>query len=113
MIKLFQINRKYSFITTLKKLGKKNYNYLSFPDNGYTITFDIKYSDDVKFFYKELEKELLVMNAKIYLTKDSLMSSKHFKKTYNKFNKFKKIKKLIDKNNFFQSFQSKRLLISE
>tara|TARA_B100000902_G_scaffold227907_1_gene216338 strand:+ start:1108 stop:2412 length:1305 start_codon:yes stop_codon:yes gene_type:complete len=113
LIKLFQINRKYSFITTLKKLGKKNYNYLSFPDNGYTITFDIKYSDDVKFFYKELEKELLVMNAKIYLTKDSLMSSKHFKKTYNKFNKFKKIKKLIDKNNFFQSFQSKRLLISE
>ncbi len=113
LIKLFQLHKKYSFVTTLKKLGKKNYNYLSFPDSGYTITFDIKYDESVKLFYKILEKQLNIMNAKIYLTKDSLMDPKHFKKTYFNLPKFKKIKKLVDKNNVFQSFQSMRLFTSE
>ena len=113
LIEFFQNKKIYSFVTTLKKLGKRNNNYLSFPDNGYTVTFDIKFNNQIELFYKKLEEKLIEMNAKIYLTKDSLMKRKHFEKSYFELKKFKKIKNKIDKKNIFQSFQSKRLFISE
>ncbi len=111
LIEFFQINNKYSFITSLKKLGKKNNNYLSFPEYGYTIAMDIKYSSNIEEFHKKLENELKKINAKLYLTKDSLMRSNYFKSTYPELHKFKKIKIKIDKRKFFQSSQSKRLSI--
>ncbi len=77
------------------------------------FTFDIKFNKQIELFYKKLEEKLIEMNAKIYLTKDSLMKRKHFEKSYFELKKFKKIKNKIDKKNIFQSFQSKRLFISE
>ena len=109
LIEFFQINKKYSFVTSLKKLGKKNNNYLSFPEYGYTIAMDIKYSNDIEKFHNKLENELKKINAKLYLTKDSLMRSDFFKSTYPELKKFRKIKTKIDKRKFFQSSQSKRL----
>ena len=109
LIKFFQIHKKYSFVTSLKKLGKKNNNYLSFPEYGYTIAMDIKYSKDIEKFHNKLENELKKINAKLYLTKDSLMRSNFFKSTYPELKKFRKIKRKIDKRKFFQSSQSKRL----
>ena len=90
-------------------MGKKNKNLLSFPDDGYTITYDIKNNPNLIFFYKELEKILIKMNAKIYLTKDALMSKEYFKKTYPNINKFIKYKKIYDPKLKFTSYQSKRL----
>ena len=48
-------------------MGKKNKNLLSFPEDGYTITFDVKNNPNLKSFYTQLEKLLIKMNAKIYL----------------------------------------------
>ena len=90
-------------------MGKGNKNLLSFPEEGYTITFDIKTNKNLKTFYKELEEVLIKMNAKIYLTKDVLMSKQYFEKTYINKNKFITYKKIYDPKFKFSSYQSKRL----
>lgn len=113
IIVLFQENNQYSFLTTLKKLGPKNKNYLSFPDRGYTITFDIKVNKNLPNFYKTLEKLLSKYNSKIYLTKDSLMSKKFFDKKFKDLTIFKKIKNKYDKKKLFSSKQSIRLGITK
>ena len=109
IIQFFQQKKQVSFVSTLKKMGKKNKNLLSFPEEGYTITFDIKNNSNLKIFYKELEKILKKMNAKIYLTKDALMTKEYFQKTYSNINKFIKYKKIYDPKLKFASYQSKRL----
>jgi decaprenylphospho-beta-D-ribofuranose 2-oxidase len=105
----FQQKNQVSFVSTLKKMGKGNKNLLSFPEEGYTITFDIKTNKNLKTFYKELEEVLIKMNAKIYLTKDVLMSKQYFEKTYINKNKFITYKKIYDPKFKFSSYQSKRL----
>ena len=112
IILFFQKKKQVSFVSTIKKMGKKNKNLLSFPEEGYTITFDIKNNSNLKSFYHQLEKILIRMNAKIYLTKDSLMTKKYFQKTYPNKNKFKIYKKIYDPKIKFTSYQSKRLDIS-
>ena len=108
----FQQKNQVSFVSTLKKMGKKNKNLLSFPAEGYTITFDIKNNKNLKTFYMELEKILIKMNAKIYLTKDILMTQDYFEKTYTNINKFIQFKKIYDPKFKFSSYQSKRLGIT-
>ena len=49
------------------------------------------------------------MNAKIYLTKDALMTKKYFHQTYLNINRFIKYKKIYDPKLKFTSYQSKRL----
>ncbi len=109
IILFFQQKNQVSFVSTLKKMGKKNKNLLSFPEDGYTITFDIKNNPNLKIFYNELEKILRKMNAKIYLTKDALMTKEYFKNTYSNIKKFIKYKKIYDPKFKFISYQSKRL----
>ena len=113
IILFFQQKNQISFFSTLKKMGKKNKNLLSFPENGYTITFDIKNNSNLKTFYNELEKILIKMNAKIYLTKDALMTKEYFQKTYLNINKFIRYKKIYDPKCKFTSYQSKRLGITK
>ena len=101
-------NDQISFLSTIKKLGNKNNNYLSFPENGYTLTMDIKKNTKIKNTFKNLEKFLIKIESKIYLTKDSLLSKKHFYKSYSNLNKFKRS---LNKFNKFTSLQSERLKI--
>ena len=101
-------NDQISFLSTIKKLGNKNNNYLTFPDNGYTLTMDIKKNVKMKNVFNNLEKFLIKIDSKIYLTKDSLLSKKHFYKSYIHLNKFKKN---LSKLNKFTSLQSERLKI--
>ena len=108
----FQKNNQFSFITTLKKLKSKNKNLLSFPNEGFTITFDFKVNEQLKITYKKLEKILKKFDAKIYLTKDSLMSEEFFVSSYENLDDFRKIKKKYDQKDFFTSIQSERLGIT-
>ena len=101
-------NDQVSFLSTIKKLGKKNNNYLTFPENGYTLTMDIKNNCKMKNVFRNLEKFLIKIDSKVYLTKDSIMSKNYFYKTYTNLNMFKKN---LNKYNKFSSLQSKRLKI--
>jgi decaprenylphospho-beta-D-ribofuranose 2-oxidase len=99
-----------SFVTTLKLLGKKNQNYLSFPDVGFTATFDVPNNNNLLILQMRLEKIMLKVGGKFYLTKDSFMSKKFFHRTHKRvLNHFRK--QIMIKHKFFtlQSNQSKRL----
>ena len=98
----------YSYLTTIKKFGKKNKNLLSFPDKGYTLTLDIKNDNQLKKNYKLLETKLLKLNCKVYLSKDGLMSKKLFKNGY-KIENFLNIKSEFDNKNKLISSQYLRL----
>ena len=69
---------------------------------------DIKKNTKIKNTFKNLEKFLIKIESKIYLTKDSLLSKKHFYKSYSNLNKFKRS---LNKFNKFTSLQSERLKI--
>ena len=104
-------NNQISFLSTIKKLGIKNDNYLSFPDNGYTLTMDIKNNKKMKNIFNKLEKFLIKIDSKVYLTKDSIMSKNFFYNSYKDLGKFKKVFNKFNKNNKFISLQSERLKI--
>jgi decaprenylphospho-beta-D-ribofuranose 2-oxidase len=113
--KIFNFLRKkkiYSFLTTIKLYGKKNKNYLSFCEKGLSITMDIPISNFTKEKYLDLEKLLFKNNVKLYLAKDSFMSSTHFKKTYKEFKIFKKKLNIFNSKLIFKSNLSERLKIT-
>ncbi len=98
------------FLTVLKKFGKRNSSYLSFPDEGWTLTTDIPNSiPRIDKILNILDKEIAKSGGKIYLTKDSIQSADIFKKTYRFFNYWKKIKKELDPELKFISDISIRL----
>ena len=109
----FQKNKQLSFLTTLKKMGLKNKNYLTFPEKGFTLTLDIKMNKMLPKVYEQLELMLEKYDSKVYLTKDSMMSDSFFHNSYENLIKFKKIKKRYDPKNIFKSLQSNRLGITK
>jgi FAD/FMN-containing dehydrogenase len=96
-------------IDDIKKFGKGNNNYLSFPNKSYIITLDSKVNNKLKKVNQEFEYLLINHKAKIYLTKDSFISAQYFKKTYGNYSKLKKIKNKYDPLNLINSFQSHRI----
>ena len=98
-----------SFLTVLKLHGKKNDNYLSFPLEGFSLAIDFKVKNGLFNFLKEIDKVVIKFDGRIYLTKDSRVSEKVFKKGYPKVLTFKKFRKKNKMNIKFQSNQSKRL----
>jgi len=108
-LKFFQEKKQFSYLSTLKELGKGNNNYLSFPSKGYTLTLDLKMNNELQSVYKEFELLLAQYKIKVYLTKDSFMSKKYFESTYKNLNKFREIKKKHDPLNVIKSLQSERL----
>ena len=106
----FFISKKiYSYLSTLKEYGKGNDNYLSFAENGLSITLDIPIKENFFEIYQEFERIISSQNVKIYLAKDSFMSKNFFKNSYHKISLFKEIKKKIDPESKLQSIQSRRL----
>lgn len=101
--KKIKANNLDCFLIGIKKFGKNNKNYLSFPDKGFTITVDLLFDDKFKNKFKKFSNELFKENFKIYLTKDILLNKKVFKKTYPNVKKFLKIKKKYDPRNKFYS----------
>ena len=98
-----------SFLSVLKKFGKQNNNLLSFPMSGYTLALDFKLGRNLFESINKLDEIVADMGGRIYLTKDSLMSEKIFKKTYKRWEEFEIIREKYGAINKFCSDQSKRL----
>ena len=100
----------YSFLTVLKRFGKRNNAFLSFPQPGWTLAVDLPGSNvNLLDVLEELDNELASIGGKIYLAKDSRQTSEMFKKTYRSYKKWKNTKNEMDPDNLFQSDLSKRL----
>lgn len=96
------------FLATLKMLGKKNNNYLSFPKEGFTLALDFKYDKQIFKFFDYLDQIILKYDGRIYLTKDARLKKKQFKNMDYDVASLQKIRKKL-KCLKINSFQSRRL----
>jgi len=100
---------KGSFLAVLKKFGKANTNYLSFPMEGFTLALDFQMSLSTLELVKKLDEMIVAMGGKIYLTKDALMSETTFKMTYPAWETFQEVRSRYGAIGKFSSQQSRRL----
>lgn len=102
----------YSFLTVLKRLGKSNNAFLSFPQPGWTLSIDLPgFNINILGVLKELDIELASIGGKLYLAKDSRQTPNMFRKSYPFYEKWRSIKQEMDPDNIFQSDLSRRLRI--
>lgn len=99
-----------SFLAVLKLFGSQD-TLISFPKEGYTLALDFPITPDIFKFLNELDDIVLENGGRLYLTKDVRMSRQTFEKGYENSTIFKEIKHKVDKENKFQSLQSKRISI--
>ncbi len=112
VLEYLKLNGVPCFLTVLKKFGKRNLSYLSFPDEGWTLSTDIPNCiPQINKILNLLDKEIAKSGGKIYLTKDSMQSEDMFKKTYPFLKKWKELKRELDPELKFISDISKRLKI--
>ena len=109
ILNFFNERKQYSYLNTLKEFGVGNSNFLSFPNSGFTLAMDMKMNESLFEIYREFEELIKDDDVKVYLTKDSLMSEKFFKKSYLELDNFKEIKKKNDPFNLIKSDLSERL----
>ncbi len=110
MLEEFRRIRAVSFLAVVKSFGEEESRYLSFAKAGWTIAVDINASNgQIKNTLNQLDKELLKIGGRVYLTKDSRISEADFKKMYPDHAKWIEQKNKIDPHNFWQSDQGKRL----
>ncbi len=99
-----------SFLTVLKRFGKRNKGYLSFPIKGWTLAVDIPASNQkLNSSLNYLDKLIANEGGRLYLAKDSRQSVDMFLKTYRTFNEWLKIKNEMDPRNIFTSDLAERL----
>lgn len=102
-------SKRGSFLAVLKVFGKGNDNYLSFPEEGYTLALDFKMDNTLLDFLKTLDDIVLHYGGKLYLTKDARMDEQMFKQSYPQWQEFQKIRHQYDAHKVFNSLQSTRL----
>ena len=98
-----------SFLAVLKQFGKANKNLLSFPTEGYTLALDFKLNSSTIKTVGRLEKMVVDMGGRLYLTKDAVMQEKTFKTTYPSWKEFESVRQKYGAIGKFSSSQSKRL----
>lgn len=99
-----------SFLDVLKVMGGSNKNYLSFPDEGYTLALDFAMSKNLEVLLQELDSMVMEYGGRFYLTKDSRMDPETFASGFpHGLEKFMALRKKIDPNEKLQSLQSRRL----
>jgi FAD/FMN-containing dehydrogenase len=98
-----------SFLAVLKKFGRQNENYLSFPISGYTLALDFKISQGTLALMDSLDSMVLDYGGRLYLTKDARMSEQTFKSSYQSWYQFEEVRERYGAVGKFSSLQSKRL----
>ena len=109
-LKVLKDNKAPSFLTVLKRFGKRNKAYLSFPIKGWTLAVDLPANvRNLNLTLDLIDKMVSQEGGRIYLAKDSRQSSDMFLKTYKNYEEWLKIKKIMDPNNKFTSDLADRL----
>ena len=102
-------SKRGSFLAVLKVFGQGNDNFLSFPEEGYTLALDFKMDSSLLPFLDRLDEIVLSYGGKLYLTKDARMSEETFKQSYPKWEIFQEIRHQYGAHLMFNSLQSRRL----
>ena len=104
-----QKNKTNSYLIVIK-LHRRSKGFLSFPIDGFSVACDFPNTEDVKLLIKKLNEILIDLDGKVYLAKDSLLTSAEFKTMYGtQLVKWKKIISTSFSSNYFSSELSKRI----
>ena len=98
-----------SYLTVLKRFGPENKGLLSFPTEGYTLTFDFPVEPDLFPFLDDLDQIVLEHGGRVYLAKDARMSREVFSQMYPGLGEWLRLKSELDPQNIFSSDLSRRL----
>ncbi|RYG40720.1 hypothetical protein EON79_22125, partial [bacterium] len=93
-----------SFLAVIKRSGPGNPSPLSYLFDGYTLALDIpNVGPRMLEMSQQLDKILLEEGGRLYLAKDSLMSSETFRGMYPRMEEFLAVKRSVDPENRFTS----------
>jgi len=107
---LLRDNRCCSFLSVLKSFGHGSPAFLGFPIKGWTLAIDLNIrKKNLQALLASLDSMILGVGGRIYLTKDSRLSSTDLQGMYPRLNEWKVIKRAIDPANYWQSDQARRL----
>ena len=94
----------------LKRFGPSSKGIISFPKSGWTLAIDLPANiPNLLSTLNEIDEIVASNSGKLYLAKDSRMSSDIFKKTYTNYSRFKSIKEILDPKGIFYSDLAERL----
>lgn len=106
-------SKRGSFLAVLKRFGKQNAGFLSFPMEGYTLALDLPINPSLFPFLDKMDSLLLNFGGRIYLAKDARMHATTFRTMYPRFGEWQAIKRQWDPHDLYSSDLARRLCMSE
>ena len=104
------VQRAPSFVTVLKRFGPASPGYLSFPTEGWTLTYDFPTgTPGLSGLLRWMDARVLDAGGRLYLAKDSRMSAADLEAMYPGLEAFRKVRAEVDPQGVFVSDQSRRL----
>jgi hypothetical protein len=98
------------YLSGIKILGEKSNGIIDFTQDGYTITLTTTPSEELYSKLNEYDLQLIRSKGRVYLAKDSRLSSKNFESMYNSVDGFRELRKSYMLHRF-SSDLSRRLKI--
>ncbi|HNR36388.1 MAG TPA: hypothetical protein PKO36_14490, partial [Candidatus Hydrogenedentes bacterium] len=98
-----------SFLAVLKRLGPGGPGLLSYPSEGYTISFDIPMRNDVVPLLREFDQRVIEHNGRLYCAKDAVALPETFAAMYPRLDEFRTIAGRLDPDGAFSSSLARRL----
>jgi decaprenylphospho-beta-D-ribofuranose 2-oxidase len=110
VVEILRDSKCSSFLSVLKSFGDESEGMLSFPLKGWTLSVDLPLNNrNLSKALKEMDDLIVRAGGRIYLTKDSCLSSELMPLMYSRLSEWKKMKNDVDPTNFWQSDQGRRL----
>jgi decaprenylphospho-beta-D-ribofuranose 2-oxidase len=98
-----------SFLAVVKTLGREGLGYLSFPCRGVTLALDFPIRRGTAELLSRLHALTVDHGGRIYLAKDSCVSSHDLRQMYPRLAEFQAVRDLIDPERRIRSDMSHRL----
>jgi decaprenylphospho-beta-D-ribofuranose 2-oxidase len=94
----------------LKRFGPASPGYLSFPTEGWTLTYDFPTrTPGLPGLLRWMDAKVLEAGGRLYLANDSRMSAADLEAMYPRLEDFRKVRAEVDPQGVFVSDQSRRL----
>ncbi len=98
-----------SFLAVLKLFGGEGAGYLSFPQEGYTLTLDFPLHAGTLALLGELDAIVMDHGGRVYLAKDARACAAMMRRGYSRLGRFTRVRDAVDPQRKFSSVQSRRL----
>jgi decaprenylphospho-beta-D-ribofuranose 2-oxidase len=98
------------FLSVLKKFGRSNLGWLSFPIEGWTLAVDIPTDfPGLHRLLDEFDEKVLSEGGRVYLAKDSRLSANSVESMYPMLSRFRQLRKELGISEIVKSDMSERL----